>query len=396
MRVKNYIKGFNTFNQSSSINEMASELTKLGVPKNLMQFIHKLSGKVQSWSHRGDKQVDPRTGSELDKFHTFQEPRAARLGPFPAREDVPLSHDTQVIGTKTGQRNIFHYLTQVLDSRKDSGLRLILINPNDDQIHYITRKTGKTTPAQRADKYGHEYTGAQTRNMSREDGVAEKLGLYVRVVTIDADSGNPVAGWEGTIGQMRDDMDDDSVLYIMEEENRVRTKRTTRSERKTLTEDQFIKYFIDNFKSIADKFASSAIDKKSEEWKEIHDTLTPAEIRSMSLMGQGNDTELGRKKSKLDQLAKEIDEGGVNPDSLKMELDQFQKLAMREGEYSPVGTNYTDKQKASISDMASVHTVPVLASMFLQYVTLKKVSKPFYTDDPFKEFGLDDLLFDMD
>lgn len=396
MNKHNYVKGFNSFNESIAINEMASELTKLGVPKNLMQFIHKLGGKIHSMSQHGDTQRDPNTGRETSRFHTRKEPYKAKGGPWPTREDVPLSHDVQVKGSKTGKKNIYHYLTQILDSRKDVGLRLILVNPNEDQIHYITRKTGKMSKAQLAAAGIHGEPHYSATQQARDMGISNKRGLYMRVVTLDGDSGEPIAAWEGTIGQMADDMDNDSILYIMEEEDRVRSKRTKRKNRKEVTADQFIEYFLKNFNDIASKFINAATNKKSEEYKEIISTVTPAEFRAMSAMRYGNDdTETGRKKSKLEELAKDIESGEIDENTIKPKLDAFQKLAMKEGEYSPEDDSFSGRQKANLSQMAELHTLPVLASMFLQYIVLGKVYKKFYTDDPYKELGVDDLLFDM-
>jgi hypothetical protein len=89
--------GFNEYNKSSDkLFEMASELTKLGVSKDLMRFIHKLTGKYQ--------------GMTRDRFYTRIEPERAQKGPYPAREDIPLSHDVQVRGVKVGRKQIGHYL----------------------------------------------------------------------------------------------------------------------------------------------------------------------------------------------------------------------------------------------------------------------------------------------
>jgi len=401
MDLNNYVKGFANFNTDNQINEMASELTKLGVPKNLMQFIHKLGGKVHKMSQSGDAQMDPNTGRETSKFHTrkkpHNEPHTASGGPWPEREDVPMSHDVEVRGTKTGKNNIYHYLTQVLDSRKDAGVRLILVNPTQDQIHYITRKTGKMSKAQLADAGIRDEQGRSATDQARELGTSNKRGLYMRVVTLDGDSGEPISAWEGTISQMADDMDNDSVLYIMQEENKVRDKRNTRSKLKELTADQFIKYFLDNFKDISQKFVGAATDKKSDEYKELMSTITPAEFQQMTAMSQYSDrtTPVGQKKTKLEELAKEIANGTMNENAIKPELDSFQKKAMEEGEYLPQDDSYSGKQKASLAHMAEVHTMPVVASMFLQWLALGKVYKKFYTDDPFKELGIDDLLFDM-
>jgi len=388
MKINNYIKGFANFNNTGAINEMASELTKLGVPKNLMQFIHKLSGKVHRMSQNGDVQKDPTSGRETSKFHTRKEPYKAKGGPWPEREDAPLSHDIEVKGSKSGKRNIYHYLTQLLDSRKDSGLRLILVNPNQDQIHYLTRKTGKMSKSQMLD--------ADIRNTedAREQGTSNKRGLYMRVVTLDGDSGDPISAWEGTIGQMADDMDDDSVLYIMEEETRVNDKRKTRVDIKEVTAKQFIKYFISNFNTIAQKFVGDASDKKSDEFKELVGNITPAEWAEINNRYSDNQGAID-KKNKLSKLSYEISSVTLDEDALKPKLDAFQKLAATEGEYNPEDDSYSGRQKASLSHMSEIHTMAVVASMFLQFVALGKVHKKFYTDDPFKELGIDDLLFDM-
>ena len=241
-----------------------------------------------------------------------------------------------------------------------------------------------------------EHRGRSATDQARELGTSNKRGLYMRVVTLDGDSGEPISAWEGTIGQMADDMDDDSVLYIMETEDRVRGKRTERTSRKELTADQFIKYFIDNFGSIANKFKSAASDSKSAEYAELFSTLTPDEFRQIQAMGSStDDSPAGQKKTRMAELSAEIESGAMDENAIKPELDSFQKKAMEEGEYSPQDDSYSGKQKASLAHMAEVHTIPVVASMFLQWLALGKVYKKFYTDDPFKEMGVDDLLFDM-
>jgi hypothetical protein len=397
MNLDNYVKGFSSYTKAQEINEMASSLTKLGVPKNLMQFIHKLSGKVHAMSQKGDAQRDPNTGRETDRFHTRKEPVKGAGGPWPEREDIPLSHDIEVRGTKTGKRNIYHYLTQLLDSRKDAGVKLILVNPNQDQVHYITRKTGKMDKKQLAAVGIHdEYRGRTATEQARELGTSNKRGLYMRIVTLDGDSGDPIAAWEGTIGQMADDMDNDSVLYIMEEEDRVRDKRKTRVDQKEVSQDQFIKYFLDNFKTIASKFIDMTNDKKSAEYRELMNSVSPAEMMAMTAMGNRPDSSTaGQKKSRLEQLAKEIESGTLDDNAIKPELDSFLKLAMKEGKYEPESDSYSGKQKASLSDMAAIHTLPTVASMFLSWIAIGKVYKKFYTDNIFKDLGIDDLLYDM-
>lgn len=384
MNFNNYLKGFNSFNDSHRINEMASELTKLGVPKDLMQFIHKLSGKLHKMVGRGgDRQIDPGTGRTSDTFSTRKEPYKAKGGPWPEREDIPLSHDVAVNGTKSGKRNIYHYLTQLLDSRRDSGLRLILVNPNIDQVQYITRKTGKMSKEQLAD------AGISDTEEARSKGISQKRGLYMRVVALDGDSGTPISAWEGTIGQMAEDWDDDTVLYIMENEDRVRTKRTARTERTKVTSDSFIKYFMDNLENIASGFISKKGAKAEAKYREEYAKLDPVSDFEGGVIA---DTEQGRK---VRRLMADLKKESFDPESFKPKLNNFQELAFKEGEYNPHDDSYSGRDKASLSDMVNIHTMPVVASMFLQYLVLGKVYKKFYTDDPFKELGVDDLLFDV-
>ena len=140
MRSINYLKGFKSFiHNDVSVNEMASSLTKLGVSKNLMTFIHKLKG-VATRPREAQKQYNRRTGSNDIQFHTYTEPVASRKGPWPATEDVPLSHDIEVQGTKTGLNKIRHYLETVVPKNKDTDARLILVTPSQDLACYITRR----------------------------------------------------------------------------------------------------------------------------------------------------------------------------------------------------------------------------------------------------------------
>jgi hypothetical protein len=379
MSYKDNIKSFNKFNAIQEINEMASSLTKLGVSKIHMQFIHKLTGKIHKMSQRGDAQIDPRTGREVSKFHTREEPVIAKGGIWPEREDIPLSHDVEVRGTKTGKKNIVHYLTSILDSRRDSGLKLILVNPNEDLIHYLTRKTGKL------DRHQLRAAGYDDTPTAREHGVSQKRGLYMRSVSIDGDSGTPAGAWEGTIGQMSDHMDDDSILYILEDEDRVREKRKARSAIVEVTPDSFLKYFTDNFKNIASRFMEKSNIQKKTEWSDEMSKISPSDWQKM------NEPE-NKTSSKLNKLASEIENSNLDENSLKPKLHNFQELAFKEGEYNTENDEGGDK--ASLTHMAEIHTLPVVASMFLQYLVLGRVNKSFYTDDPFKELGIDDLLFD--
>lgn len=391
MEFNNYLKGFSGFNNSQAINEMASELTKLGVPKDLMQFIHKLSGQIHKMSQRGDEQKDPGTGRTTDRFHTLKEPRKAKGGPWPEREDIPMSHDVEVRGNKQGKKNIYHYLTQLLDSRKDTGIRLVLVNPTEDIVQYMTRKTGKMSKIQLADVGIYdEPRGRSATDQARMQGTSNKRGLYMRVVALDGDSGEPISAWEGTIGQMAEDWDESTILYIMEDEDRVRAKRKTRTDIKTVTEEQFLKYFMDNF----DKLANKAIGKKGAEaeakYREEFAKLDPISDYDGALIA---DTDQGKI---VKDLRTQLNKGSFDPESLEPKLNNFLELAFKEGEYEPMSSEWRDRDKANLSQMVKLHTIEQVASMFLHFLVRGKVHKTFYTDDPYKELGIEDLLFGED
>jgi len=388
--------GFNEYNKSSDkLFEMASELTKLGVSNDLMRFIHKLTGEYQGLKDfEGD--YNPRTGRKDIKFHTRKEPSRAKLGPWPAREDVPMSNDVEVKGVKKGKNQIYHYLTKIVDSKKDTPVRMILVNPSSDQAHYITLKTGKMSQSELAD-IGIP-SGEEGRKIARERGISQKLGLYVRTVTIDIDSGLPVAGWEGTIGQMADDLQSDSILYIMETEDRVRTKRGVRKKQKEVTSDQFIDYFIKNYTKILDTQGATNAEKINQKLIQKLSGLTADDIASVLDKDYYRDREVRLKRGSGDSaekfreiidLKQAIQSDIVSEGSLKGKLWNFLELAFKEGEYE---ADDKDRNKASLTDMSAKHTVPVVASMFLQYVALGKVIKPFHSGSIIGQLGLEDLV----
>ena len=380
------LQDFNAYTANQRINEMATELTKLGVSKDLARFIHTLSGQMKNFG-AGDRQYDPRTGREVGTFTTYSEPYKAKGGPWPEREDVPLSHDVQVRGTKSGKDRIYDYLVNYVDSRKDVGTRLILVNPAEDLAYYITRKTGKLSKKQM------DELGIANTEEAREKGVSQKRGLYLRVVTIDGDSGKPVARWDGTIGQLSGRLDDQSVLYIMEEEDRVRTKRKERKSRSTTSEEEFIDYFVKNYSKIIDSQSQSKKAKMQEEFIKKVSGLTPEDL--ISFFGergspkQGYVSTTGNLRELVD-LAYLQRKDKFNPDSLNGELNNFLEFLYKEGEYQLSEKGWGDR--ADQNDAIDKHGMPTLASMFLQYTALGKVYKPVYTNDAYKLLGLDDLL----
>ena len=390
-----YVYKFGDFSGYLPVNEMASELTKIGVPKNLMQFIHTLSGDLKK-TYDPDPQLNPETGEKDVKFHTRKEPYKAKGGWWPERQDDPISHDVGVIGTKIGKDKIWDYLTNQLDSRKDSKLKLILVNPDIDQIHYITRKTGKMSKEQLA------AAGIENTNDARDRGISQKRGLYLRVVTIDGDSGQPIAAWEGTIGQMADDMGDNSILYILETEDRVVTTRKKRKSIKEVTSDQFIDYFLNNYnklldthgKANADKLSKLAIEKLSGLSLEdiaavVKKGSNKGEISSTISNWSGPDIKIQQKFAEILDIKIALDEDLIDRGQLDSKLHSFKELLFEKGKYEKEKYMYNE---ADLTDAVEKHTMPVLASMFLQFIALGRVIKPFYTDDPIAQMGLGDLF----
>jgi hypothetical protein len=382
MKLNNYLKGFNDYSTSQSINEMASSLSKLGVPKDLMQFIHKLSGKI-THSKQAQKQWNPATGKMDTEFHTREAPHASKKGPWPGTEDVPLAHDVEVIGTKTGRKNIQHYLEQIISKIKDTDTRLILATPSIDGLHYITRKLGKLGPAGRIEKFGEDDL-----EIARAAGHSEKTGMYLRHVAIDPDSGEAIADWWGTIGQIiqAGHIAEDSILYILETEDKVRASRKTRSDIRTVNPEAFIEYFVENFEKIAGPMLTKSGDRARSEYAKTMSEISPDDITTEYGYLRVNNKEA---KKKIQDLIGLINSSKFDADTLLPRLNTFLELAMKDGEYE-AAERHTDT--ADLTDMVKKHTQPVVASMFLQYLVLGRVAKNFYTDNPFVELGLDDLF----
>jgi len=360
MQEHNYLKGFNEFTGTGRIFEMASELSKLGVPKDLMQFIHNLTGEKISRTRTGMM----RGG----KFRTLQ---GEYGGDIPSYQDMPLSHDVEVVGKKTGRERIYNYLTK-LPTETDTDLRLILVNPEEELVHYITKKTGKT----------REWKGYDPDRPE----VSQKRGFYMRIVTIDRETGEPVAAWRGTISQLLEDVSDESVLYIMEPEERVLTKRKTREGYK-MTADRFIKHFKDNYIKLVNKGMEKKTAKRQEEFRKLAGELDPSEL------GQFKDQSIWKNDmpaslKRLIDTAAEIEAGVIDEGKLEVELRQFLEYLAKEGKYETDPKIIWDKV-AMLSDVIDKHTLMGTCNRFLQYIVTGKVAA--VAQDIFTELGLEDL-----
>lgn len=410
MRFKSFLQGFSDF--SESINE-ASSLSALGVPKDLLKYIHSLEGKEVKFGYRQDKQYDVKSGRELGDFATLTEPSKARGGEFPTRKDRRMSHDVVVRGKKVGRNQIYNYLTTELDPTKDIDTKLLLYIPetppdeNGDveknKFLYIVKKTGKLTDFQKVQllkdlqKTDPDYLTDNGIVFSRIDfnkkadiiralrqlGISNKRGLYLRAAMIDPNTGLPITLWLGTIGQVMDrwiirDRDvlnqaQQPIMYIMEEEERAESAEKTRREAKIITTDQFLDYFVSNYSKIADKFFSTG---KKEKEDEIN--------RLLQSMNRENREEIN---SKIEKLEAELDKSpSVRKEELNLKLRNFLRYLIKEkGEYN-------GEYSADLSDVVSKHTLPGTASMFLQFIILNKVVTPLYTTSAVKLLGLEDLF----
>jgi hypothetical protein len=356
--MKNYLKGFNQYAQ---VNEMASELTKLGVPKDLMQFIHKLTGQKVS-----------RTKSGMMRGGKFRTLHGEYGGDWPETQDDPLSHDVSVVGSKTGLQRIYDYLVNSIDKRTDTKVKLILVNPDEQMVHYITRKTGKT----------QEWKGYDPDRPN----VSQKRGNYIRIVTIDRETGEPVAAWRGTIEQLRGDITDNSVLYIMEDESRAQTKRESRAEGKKMTDQIFLDYFKKEYMNIITKVFAKKETKKKEEFQNKLSQIDPEQLQ-----GFGSFSSIGSTGplAELINAAKEVQSGSFSEGQLTVELRKFLEYLGDKGDYAQTkGAPAWDK-RASIESVVERHSLMGACSKFLQFIATGKTAS-VYTDI-FKELGLEEL-----
>ncbi len=360
MQKRNYLKGFGEFIGSSKVFEMASELSKLGVPKDLMQFIHNLTGEETS-----------RTPTGMMRGGKFRTLHGEYGGDWPSYQDEPMSHDVQVVGQKTGKDRIYNYLTS-LPTEIDTGLRLILVNPEEQMVHYITRKTGKTK-----DWKGYDPMRPE---------VSQKRGFYMRIITIDRETGEPVAAWRGTVSQLLEDVTDESILYIMEKEQRVTSKRETRKEYK-MTPDKFIEYFKNNYVKLVNKGLEKKTGKRKEEFKELLGQVDPSELGKLKDQTIYQ-SDLPASLKNLINKAAEIESGVVDKGMLKVELRKFLEYLAKEGKYETDPEISWDKV-AMLGDVIAKHSLMGACSKFLQYIVTGKTAT--VAKDIFTELGLGDL-----
>lgn len=383
-----YLKGFESFSKSyyDSLNEMASSLMELPEFKKhpeLMQFIHTLTGKKEprTWSKKGMR----RGGKFRTDLGTYYG------GDWPEHQDFRLSHDVVVKGTKTGKERIYNWLDS-LDKKKDTNPNAILINPDpvSPTIWYLTKKTGTLSPAERRQIFGDE-----DKRLAWEKGISVKAGYFMRAITIDQETGQPLSTWLGTLGQLMDNVEDNSVLYIMEENTEAQDKYDKRQEDQRMDKGKFIEYFQENYMPKLEKAMSKKQSSRRDQFSKMAASMKPEDIPS---------SKYGDFSSAMAQLvaaAKEITSGEINSMDLGVKYDEFIEYLAEEGDYK---MDSDLDRKADIKDVVDKHSMMGACSKFLQFIVTGKTSgvhinvlSDIGLADP-SDLGLDADLgdFDMD
>jgi len=381
MKNFNYLRGFDSFANIYQVNEMASNLMSIPEFKKrpeLMRFIHSLSSELVA---RGSGAAGLRRGG---KFRTQQQdstrPGGYFGGDWPEHQDFRLSHDVAVKGEKTGKERIYQWLDN-LDKKKDTDPHAILVSPDPvaPQIWYLTKKTGTLSPAERIQMFGTE-----DRSAAWEKGVSVKAGYFMRAITIDAETGEPIASWTGTLGQLMDHVSEDSVLYIMEDERRAVEKAEKRKKEAEFGRDKFFEYFKNDYIKVLNKAWEKRTGKRKEEWEKLRSEISPEEF-----MGAGDSTRISEMSPKLQELftkAQEIQAGGFDAGNLAIYCDNWLEYMATAGNYKLRSANYWDKQ-ADLLDVIKKHTLMGACNRFLQFITTGKIAGPHL--DALKELGID-------
>jgi len=196
------------FNEWSRLNESES-LDSLNIPDRLLKLI------------TGDSTSGPSTSDSSDRtsrttFHTNREPHIAKGGHWPEKGGSgSLGPNAHITNTVNGQEAIYNHLMSG-DLTTDTDVRFLIANPDTDNFIYLTRRTGKMSMEQLKQKYGDNLSGTELMARARKDGSSQKRGIYFRASIMDKDSNQLVSSWEGTAGQIASELDDNSILYVLE------------------------------------------------------------------------------------------------------------------------------------------------------------------------------------
>lgn len=357
-----YLRGFDSFSKSNSyqvsLNEMASSLMEIPEFKKqpeLMQFIHTLTGKKEdrSWSKKGMR----RGGKFRTDLGTYYG------GDWPEHQDFRLSHDVMVKGKKTGKDRIYNWLDS-LDKKKDTNPNSILINPDPvaPTIWYLTKKTGTLSPAERQQMFGDD-----DKRLAWEKGISVKAGYFMRAITIDQETGQPLSTWLGTLGQLMDNVNDDAVLYIMEDDKRAQDKYNKRIEEQRMDKDKFVEFFTDNYMPKLEKAMAKKQASRRDQFSKMAASMKPEDIPA------GKYSDFSSAMKELAAAAREISSGEISNMDLGVQYDRFVEYLMEEGDYKASEGSFGDS-KADIKDVIDRHSMMGACSKFLQFIVTGKTS----------------------
>jgi len=195
--MKNYLKGFD---ELFLINEMASTLSKLGLPKRLVGVIHKLPDKIE--------QIRPFTYNQGDRA------RQAELEPIgqnrPSHEVEVIDHfrmkKTELLGNKTADKSGPGFLSDMEKFPLAKDMRIILAVPEpggkyagqEPRYDYIYHKG--TAWGKRHQGGGKKY---RILTMDQEGNIVRDWHAYQGKLTYPRDPNNPNAP-----SKFRDDFKD--------------------------------------------------------------------------------------------------------------------------------------------------------------------------------------------
>jgi hypothetical protein len=370
MKNFSYLRGFDSFAGRYRLNEMASNLMSIPEFKKkpeLMRFIHTLSSELVS---RGSGKAGLRRGG---KFRTQQQdsgrPGGYYGGDWPEHQDFRLSHDVMIKGEKTGTDRIYQWLDN-LNKQKDTDPHAILVSPDSvaPQLWYLTKKTGTLNPKERMTRFGTE-----DRSAAWKEGISVKAGYFMRAITIDAETGEPISTWTGTLGQLMDHVSEDSVLYILEDERRAVEKSEKRRKEAEISKDKFLDYFKGEYINVLNKAWQKKSGNRASEFEQMKSQMSPEDFADPV------------KLQELTQKANEIGGGGFNPSDLSVYYDKWLEYMAEAGHYK-ASENLYDK-KADLADVLKKHTIMGACNRLMQYILTGKVTGPHL--DVLKDLGID-------
>jgi len=347
----------------------------------LMRFIHTLSSEQTS---RGHGKKGMRRGGKFRTGEYDKNKGGYYGGDWPEHIDWRLSHDVAVKGTKTGEQRIYQWLDS-LNKKKDTDPHAILItpDPNAPMIWYLTRKTGTLSPAERQQMFGDT-----DKQLAWKEGISVKAGYFMRAITIDQETGEPTSEWVGTLGQLMKYVNDDSVLYIMEDERRAADKYDKRREDARIDKEKFIEYFSENYIEKVNIGKSKQVSKLKDKFSKDVQSLDVDDFggieRGLSKYGEGQ-KEISSKVSDLLDIARDISSGNISKDDLSIYYDKFIEYLGDSGDYKT--DEITMDNKADLKDVINKHSMMGTCTKFLQYIVTGKVAS-VYTD-VMKDLGID-------